>query len=437
MKNFILLIGALSILTLGVTAQIAPTSSFDVDGVKVILKPTVKQIVNVSLYFRGGVGNYPAEKAGIEKLALDGTLDCGTAKYAAGLFKGKADGIGAELNAVAGLDNGKISLNCIAKYFNEGWELLAAAATAPLYEEGAFGIMKQKKIGELQQSDGNPDAKLRMLAVGAAFKGTPYAINPNGTTDALSALTAAEVKNYYFGTLLNKSRIFIVVVGNVSKEDIIAKVKAAFSALPAGASYAPHLAEAPAFSFNAVTVEQRAISTNYILGIMNAPAYSSPEYVPFMLSFSELHGLLYMEIRTRRHLSYAPSADLHASLLPYADMYVSTTDPRASVEVMNNVLRFMKGKNIANRSLNQIKALYITANYRRQESSDALADILGRSETLGGWEIAEQFPAIIQRTTRSEMSEAFGKYVAGVTWTYLGDKSKEDEAMDAFKKPIN
>ncbi|HWK04633.1 MAG TPA: pitrilysin family protein [Puia sp.] len=436
MNKFIFIIGFLTMLVLTTRAQVAPTSSFDVEGIKVILKPTIKQIVHVSIYFRGGVNNYPAEKAGIEKMALKGALDCGTAKYATGIFKDKADGIGAQLNAVAGLDDGRISLNCIVKYFNEGWDLLAAAVATPVYEEGSFGIMKQKLIGELQQADGNPDTKLRTLAISSAFKGTPYAIDPSGTNAVLTGLTAGEVKNYYFGTLLNKSRIFIVVVGNVTREDITAKIKATFSALPAG-TYAPQTAQAPSFGSSPVTVEERAISTNYILGIMNAPAYSSPDYVPFMLSFWELHGLMFSEIRVRRHLSYAPNADLHATLLPFADMYVSTTDPKTSVEVMGNCLRFMKNKDIARRSLNQIKALYITSSYKRQESSDALAETLGRAETLGGWEMEEQLPALIQKTTRSEMSDAFSKYVGGITWTYLGDKGKANEAMGAFSKSVN
>ena len=438
MKNFILIISTLTTLTLSAGAQVAPTNSFDVEGIKVIFKPTVKQIIHVSIYFRGGVGNYPAKKAGIEDLALRGTLDCGTGKFAMGVFKSKAEEIGAQLNGGAGLDNGSISLNCVAKYFDAGWDLLAAAVTTPVYEESAFGIMKQKQIGRLQESDGNPDIKLRRLAMASSFWGTIYATNPGGTVTTLPELSAEEVKNYYFNTLLNKARMFIVVVGNVTKEELTAKIKAAFQSLPAGA-YTPGSFPATTFGTAPAAVEERAISTNYILGIMNAPAYNSPDYVPFMLSFSELHGLLFTEIRIRRHLSYAPDATLHAMLLPYSEIYVSTTDPKASVEVMEDCVRFMKrgNNNLKNRDLNQIKALYITGSYKRQQSTDALAEMLGQAETLGGWEIAEHLPDLIQHTSRAEMSAAFSKYIAGISWTYLGDKSKADEAMDAFKRPVN
>jgi zinc protease len=63
--TFLLICGSLS-----VTAQ-TETTSFDVDGIKVIFKPTLKDIVNVRMYYRGGVTNYPASQAGIESFALE------------------------------------------------------------------------------------------------------------------------------------------------------------------------------------------------------------------------------------------------------------------------------------------------------------------------------------------------------------------------------
>ncbi len=66
-------------ITLGAIAQ-SKATSFDVAGIKVILKPTQKEIVNISVYFRGGVTNYAAEQAGIEHLALAATTECGTKK---------------------------------------------------------------------------------------------------------------------------------------------------------------------------------------------------------------------------------------------------------------------------------------------------------------------------------------------------------------------
>lgn len=425
----------LTLPVLAVMSQITSASSFTVDGIKVIYKPTVKNIVNISVYFRGGVGNYTAKQAGIEKMALEGALECGNAKYSKNDFDNKSDLMGLRLTAVAGLDDGKISLNCITKYVNEGWDLLAAAITSPAYTEDAFGQLRQKMIAQVKEAEGNPDRRVRTLAILNAFDGTPYATDPDGNEPNLSSFAVKDVRDYYFKTLLNKSRMFIVVVGNISKEDISAKISAAFAALPAS-NYEQHVPQPPLFSKNTVKVEQRTMATNYILGIVNAPAYSSPDFVPFMLSFSELHGIMFTEIRSRRHLSYSPDVNLDPGLLPFAELSVSTTSPRESVEVINNIIRFMKKKDIVNKSLKQIKALYITGNYRRQETTDAMADNLGRAEVLGDWQMAGRLPDLIQQTTRDEMSAAFSKYIVGINWTYLGQKEGADDAMRAFNSEV-
>src|SRR5687768_7704299 len=83
-------------ISLGALAQTKATS-FNVDGIKVILKPTQKQIINISMYYRGGVANYPAEKAGIENLALAAATDCGTKKFNKDAFKDREDAFGVEV----------------------------------------------------------------------------------------------------------------------------------------------------------------------------------------------------------------------------------------------------------------------------------------------------------------------------------------------------
>lgn len=62
MKYYFILFILLIVHTV-VTAQSNTASSFMVNDIKVIYKPTNKDIIQVSLYFRGGVGNYPAEKS--------------------------------------------------------------------------------------------------------------------------------------------------------------------------------------------------------------------------------------------------------------------------------------------------------------------------------------------------------------------------------------
>jgi predicted Zn-dependent peptidase len=429
MKKIILLIFS----GLGLSAaftQKSVATSFMVDGIKVLYKPTSKEIISVSVYFRGGVTNYSKEKAGIERLAVLGASECGTQKYSPNQFKDRSDLYGIVLGGSAGLDNARIGLNCIAKYFEEGWELFTEAVLHPVYNDNAFEKMKQKLISASRNVESNPDGRLRSLAMQTAFSGTPYATDPNGSDSSLSPISGQEVKEYYLNSLA-KSRIFIVVVGNISQETITARIHEAFASIPA-TPYQAGVVDPPLFDRNSVNIEDRSMSTNYIMGIMNAPSYTSPDYFPFQLAITELHGMLFSEIRLKRSLSYAPDATLYSARFPYATVYVSTTNPKEAVQVITDVINGMKKSSVARKSLTEIKALYITAFFQKEESTDAMAESLGRSEILGDWSMSEHMPDIISRTTRSEMAKAFSKYIKGIRWTYLGDRKKADEAMPSF-----
>ncbi len=418
----------------GAMAQTA-TTTFTVAGITVIYKPTLKQTINVSVYFKGGVGNYTADKAGIENLAISAVTECGTAKYNKDAFKDKADDYGISVYGSAGRDNAVIGLNCISQYFNEGWDLLAQAVTSPAFDEGEFGKLKQKAISGIKQSSSSPDARLNDMAMQNAFAGTPYAMNPAGTEETVGAIKAGDAKDYYYNTLLNKNRMFIVVVGNISKADITAKLNAAFAAIPAVA-YQPTPLAAPAITGNAVNTEERQLATNYIIGIMNAPAYTSADYVPYRLAFASLSDKLFTEIRTKRNLSYAPQAFARGGAIPYSAVYVTTTNPKAAVEVMVDQIDSFKTTGFTEKDLKNSKALFITSNYMKDESTNAIAASLGAAETLGNWKIAEELPALINNTTQDQMTSAFRKYITGIKWNYLGIKKQADDASAEFNLPV-
>lgn len=170
---------------------------FSVDGITVIMKPTVKDIINVSIYYKGGVTNYNADKAGIENLALAGAPECGTKSYTKDAFKDKADKFGIEVSGRSTNDYGVISLNCISKYFNEGWDLLSSAVKNPVFNEKDYELLKQKILAGIKNSDADPDSKILKMAVESTFKGTSYATDPTGEINTVDSLSAKDIKDYY------------------------------------------------------------------------------------------------------------------------------------------------------------------------------------------------------------------------------------------------
>ncbi len=429
----VLLVIIFSFILLNAFAQNMATT-FDVDGIKVIWKPTTKDIIHINMYYRGGVFNYPADKAGIENLALAAATECGTKKYPKDAFKDEQDAFGIEIGGSSGYDYGTISLNCISKYFNEGWNLFADAITRPVFEGKEFGLLKEKVISSVKQNESNPDDRINQLSVQHAFIGTPYAINPLGEEKTLSQLRDQDIKNYYYNQLFNKKRMFIVVVGNLSKEELISKIKASFSTIPSKI-YTPASYKIPVFASNDVASEERKLATNYITGAFYAPNMNAPDYVAYKLAISTLGERLFKEIRTKRNLSYAPAAYSTNRKMPFGMVYVSTTNPKAAVQVMTDELKKVKKEGFTENELRDAKSGFITSNYMKEESTSAIAASLGNAEIVSTWKMVEEMPGKVAKVTLKEVNDSL-KPIKGIKWTYLGDKKLMDEAMNEFNSTL-
>jgi predicted Zn-dependent peptidase len=372
------------------------------------------------MYFRGGSANYTAENAGIESLALSGTIECGTGKYAAGEFNDQVDEYGLHLDGAASNDYGLVKLKCISRYTDEAWKLFSSAIASPEFETQKFDLLKEQKISELNVALSNPDNRLSQLAKEFAFAGTPYAINPDGTVATLTALNRKSVKEYYYNILLNKSRMFLLVAGNISRESLEAKVKAAFSEIP-DKPYTPAVNANQFFAEDIYKIESRSIATNYVCGLVNAPGLNSPDYPAYRLAVTILHSSLYDAIRLTRHLSYAPAAFVSAGKIPYTTMYASTSQPRETVQTMRAVLSHIKSKTYPGRVVEDVKKILLLSYQKEQEIMSDVADELGKAEIMGNWKLAENLDTRIETVSADDVKEVLSRYINKIVWAYIGD----------------
>jgi zinc protease len=438
MKKLITTIFSLCfILSTGI-AQTLPTNtttSFMVNGLKVIFKPTVKDVISVRMYFRGGVYNYPGSMAGIESLALKAATECGTKKYNADKFRDLADEFGVSIGGSSTYDFGNIGIDCVSKYFNQSWDLFAEAINNPVFDNAEVQLLKTKQITAINGQQSDPDQHLDNLQVQTAFEGTPYATDPDGTAQSLSALSSTDLKEYYYN-LLNKNRMFIVVAGNISRQQIEEKIKATFASLPSK-PYTPPVRQAPVWKENKVYVESRALATNYISAAFNAPPVNSPEFLAYRMGISAFGGTLFNELRTKLNLSYDPGAYAVSQLMSYGIIHVSTNSPKEAITATDRTLSRLKALGISDEGLKYLKGSFITSNYIKEQGSGAITANLGSAEINGGWEYADKLPQMINAITVDQINAAMLKYIGGLRWTYIGDPELAKKAEDAFSTQVH
>ncbi len=426
MKNIIC---SLLIVT-GIATQAQNTNPYDmmVNGVKVIVVPSGNEIMQVSLVMKGGVQNYSDDKAGIEKMAMTALTECGTEKDSKNSFKDKLDEVDARIYGYTQKDAAYFQLNCIQSDFETVWPLYVDALTIPKFDAKEFDRIRAEAINSLRQQESNPDADLQKMAMETAFKGMDYARSTSGTIENLKKFTPEQTKNYY-KSILTRSKIFIVIVGDISKEDIEKKITSLTDKIPQGkpfelkrVSYVPQA--------NSFVPKQKDMATNYIMGISSAPSANSKDYLASALASKMFYDKMFLEIRTKNGLSYAPAAYITNGATPYSVMYVTTKEPNRYIAVARNTVDKLKKDGFPAEDVKNTKTTYTTYQYYNNETNSSLCSMVASNELeVDDWHRAFTLKEDLQPITPAEVNTVFNKYIGNFTWVYQGDPKQVNAAL--------
>jgi zinc protease len=420
-KIFILLISAGLFNLQMVKAQQAYETT--VDGVKVIVQPSGNDIVEIQTVIKGGVTNYPADKSGIESLALTALSECGTMKHDKNSFKDQLDRVSADVYGFSGKDYSIIKMNCIKSDFETVWPLYAEAITLPSFDAKEFARIKQDAINNLKEADGRPDAAIDKYANKVAFAGRDYAKDPNGTVAVIEKLTPEETKAYY-QSILTRSRMLIVIVADLDKTTIEQKVGQLLGTIKQGKPFELKKSFFRVYK-NTFSAEQRDLATNYVEGVTSGPAPGTPDFDAFNVAMRIFANRHFLDVRTNNGLSYAPQAWFNYGALAVAKFAVSTTQPDKYIAVFDKLVDKVKTEGFKPDEVADMKVTYLTSFYYRQETNSAQAAALATNEVLfNNWRRSFTLVSDVKKLTVEEVSDAFRKYITNIVWVYQGDPKK-------------
>ena len=399
-----------------------------VNGVKVVVIPSGNEIVQVDMVIKGGLQNYTAENAGIEKLAMTAITECGTIKRDKNSFKNELDAVEAFMNCFTGRDAARVQLNCIKGDFETVWPLYVEALTMPKFDAKEFARIKEEALNHIREEESNPDAALQKMAMQTAFKGMDYAKSTNGTIETIQKLTPEKTKAY-LQSILTRSRMFIVIVGDLDKDNLKQKLTAFTNKIPQGK---PFVLKRSAYipQENTFAPKQKDVATNYIMGISAAPAPDSKEYLAGALASGMFYDKAFLEVRTNNGLSYAPAAGISQGLTPYSYLYVTTKEPDKYIAVARNMVDKLKKEGFPEDDVRNKKNTYTTQQYYRNETNGSLAAMVASAELLrGDWKKAFTLKEDLQPITPDEVNKVFNKYIGKFTWVYQGDPKAVNQKL--------
>jgi zinc protease len=419
--------------TTQLTAQMGKAYDMTINGVKVIVQPSGNDIVVIQTVIKGGVQNYKADKAGIESLAMTALTECGTTKNDKNSFKNKLDKVSAQVGGGTGMDYATFSLNCIKSDFETVWPLYTEALTSPLFDEKEFARIKQDAVNSIRAADGDPDNAIDKMARQTAFKDKNYAKDPQGTVDIVSKLTAAETKKYW-QSIFTRSRMVIVIVGDLDKATIESKVKTFLAKIPQGTPFVMKK-ETYAPPQNTFKPQERENATNYIQGITGGPMPGTTDFNAFVLAMRIFSTRHFVDVRSKNGLSYAPGAWFSAGSANYANLFVTTTEPDKYIAVARQLIDKIKKEGFTADELRNMKTQYLTNVYSRQETNDAQAGSLASNEVIhGNWRRSNSIGEDMKKVTLDQINTVFRKYINNITWSYQGDPKKVNQTLYTQKE---
>lgn len=408
------------------TARSGSTQAFDVEGVRVIVRTNpANDVVAANLYLLGGTRQLTQETQGIEALLLAAS-ERGTRRYTRESLRRAMAQTASTITVDPDEDWTRVSLRTVRSALDSSWAVLADRVMAPTLAAADVELVRAQLLGAARQRVASPDAHVSHVADSVAFGAHPYALVPDGTEASLAAITLAQLKEYHAAQVV-RSRMLLVVVGNVTRAQVEAMVRRSLARLPRGTyEWMPP----PALPANTgVTVVSRALPTNYILGYYAGPAASSEDYAALRVASAVLGGSLFSEIRTRHNLTYAVDAPFIERAVATGGVYVTTVAPDTTLALMRRELELLKSATLAERPLQQLVQRFITDYFLRNETNADQANFLARAELYaGGFAAADRFVETLQRVTPEDVRRVAREYMKDFRFVYLGDPARVDAA---------
>jgi zinc protease len=412
----------------GASGGSGETVKFDVAGIPVILKPiAANEVVAVRLYIKGGSAALTPSTQGIEHFIGDLSTH-GTEKYSKDQFSALSTSTGTTIGAAADFDYTVMSAQAVRENWEQAWDLFTQAVLHPAFPAGEVVTVRQQIANQLRQRLDDPDTHLALLADSAFYAGHPYARDPLGTPEVIAGLSRDSLVAWHTRRLTKENLVF-VVVGNVSRDDLTAKITAAFGALPASGGAPAALPPVGERTPSLTTVKQ-ALPTNYIVGFFSAPGPTDSDFAALRVATLVLSDRLFEEVRTKRNLTYAVDAGMASRKANRGLLYVTAVEPDTTFKVMLAEVKRLQEEPVPADRLQQTINGFVTQYWVSQETNMGQGAQLGLWEIAGGgWQNALKMVERVHAVTAADVQRVATKYLRNARFVVIGNPAKVDRAL--------
>jgi len=408
------------------------TTSYDVAGVRVVHRLTpANDIVAANVYLLGGVRQTVEDNAGIEPLLLEAS-DRGTREYPGDRVRTMLSRLGSSIVVDPETDWTIFGLRATREGFDSTWSVMASRLMHPTLDSAQVTLVREQMLAGVRQRGDSPDALVSFIADSFAFSGHPYARSTVGTERSLARITVADLKRYHTDQFV-KSRMVVVIVGNVTRSRVERLITRTFAKLPAG-NYRWTLPDSVPSRAAGFAVEPRTLPTNYLLGYYLGPPAGSKDYQALRIAAAVLSGQLFAEIRSRRNLTYAVDAPFVERAIASGGLYVTTVSPDTTLALMRQQVNALQQGTIDREALERLVQQFITEYFLNNETNAEQANFLARAQLYrGDFRVADLFVDELREVTPEDVQRVARQYMRNIRFAYVGDSLRlSQRALKGF-----
>ncbi|MGH7773642.1 MAG: M16 family metallopeptidase [Candidatus Binatia bacterium] len=283
------------------------------------------------------------------------------------------------------------------------------------FEQEKKVVMEERRLG----TEDNPTSALAEVTGAVSYTIHPYRRPIIGWMTDIQNLSREDLERHY-RTYYLPNNAFIVVVGDFSTEEILAKIKSAFGKIPRGPEPPKVRIEEPAQRGERRVILKKEAELPFLLIYYHAPNLKHPDSFALDLLTVILAGgrssRLYQDLVYHRRIARNVDAD-------YAGLYVDSTtfsitaqvmpekDPAEVEGAIDNLLSRVRSEPVSNRELekakNQVEAAFIFG----QDSIFGQAMRIGHYESSARWQLLDSYLEGIRKVAVQDILKAAKQYL--------------------------
>ena len=401
------------------------------NGLKVVVKEDHRApVVTAQVWYKVGSADEYGGITGVSHV-LEHMMFKGTPKFPNGQFNEILSKAGARDNAFTSRDyTGYYQLMDVAKLetsFELESDRMAHLNLDP--EEFAKEINVVKEERRLRTDD-NPNSLTYEQLNATAYKASPYRQPVIGWMNDLDNMQVEDLREWY-EAWYSPSNATLVVVGDVSAEEIFALAERYYGVNPKRAVKAPKPRIEPVQDGERRVAVKAVAKLPYILIGYKVPSLVTVEDEREAYALHVLAGVLDGGRSSRLSKSIVREQEIAASAGAGYHMYSErdslflfdgTPNPQHTVAELEQALyeeiKKLQSKLITQEELDRVKAQVIASEVYQQDSIQSQASTIGALESVGlGWQTMEVYTEKIDEVTTEDVRNVARKYLVNRTKT--------------------